>query len=60
MGKDGARGLREMRQAGALTIGQDQSTSVVYGMPQAAFEAGAVSVQLPLNEILPYVLRHAT
>lgn len=58
MGKDGARGLRELRQTGALTIGQDQATSVVYGMPLAALEAGAVSVQLPLDRIAAYVVQH--
>lgn len=51
MGDDGARGLLEMREAGAKTIGQDEATSVVYGMPKAAFDAGAVEAQLPLDKI---------
>lgn len=51
MGNDGERGLLAMREAGARTIGQDQDTSVVYGMPRAAFEAGAVGTQLPVNKI---------
>ncbi|MEZ5957215.1 MAG: chemotaxis response regulator protein-glutamate methylesterase [Hyphomonadaceae bacterium] len=51
MGRDGAAGLRAMRDAGAATLGQDESTSIVYGMPKAAFEAGAVERQLPLGAI---------
>jgi two-component system chemotaxis response regulator CheB len=51
MGCDGAAGLLEMRQSGARTIGQDQATSVVYGMPQSAFTLGAVGRQLPLQRI---------
>jgi two-component system, chemotaxis family, protein-glutamate methylesterase/glutaminase len=41
MGSDGARGLRLMREAGALTVAQDEQSSVVYGMPRAAAESGA-------------------
>lgn len=51
MGRDGASGLRAMRDAGASTLGQDASTSLVYGMPKTAFEAGAVERQLPLRKI---------
>ena len=51
MGSDGAKGLLEMRKAGAHTIGQDESTCVVYGMPKAAFEIGAVEHQEKLNDI---------
>jgi len=51
MGRDGALGLKEMREIGAYTIGQDEATSVVYGMPRAAFECGAVKTQLPLEKI---------
>jgi two-component system chemotaxis response regulator CheB len=51
MGRDGAEGLRDMREAGANTIGQNQATSLVYGMPKVAFERGAVEKQLPLNKI---------
>lgn len=51
MGKDGAEGLLHMRQQGAHTIGQDEATSTVYGMPKAAFEQGAVETQLPLGAI---------
>lgn len=51
MGRDGADGLLRMRQAGAYTIGQDRKSCVVYGMPAAASEAGAVELQLPLVSI---------
>ena len=51
MGADGAAGLLEMRQAGALTLGQDAGSCVVYGMPRAAWELGAVQRQEPLNTI---------
>lgn len=56
MGRDGTVGLKAMRDAGALTIGQDAGTSVVFGMPRAAAEAGAVSVQLPLTRIAQAML----
>lgn len=56
MGKDGARGLLAMRQAGAATLGQDEASCVVYGMPRAAFELGAVERQLPLNRLAPAIL----
>lgn len=45
MGEDGARGLLAMRQAGARTLGQDEASSIVYGMPKAAWEIGAVRTQ---------------
>ncbi len=51
MGSDGAKGLLEMRQAGAWTLAQDEKSSVVYGMPAKAVEFGAVSSQLPLSKI---------
>ena len=51
LGKDGARGLYELAQAGAKTIGQDEASSVVYGMPRAAFALGAVQKQLPIDRI---------
>lgn len=56
MGKDGAAGLTELRRAGAHTIGQDQRTSVVYGMPRVAMEMGGVGQQLPLGAIGPALL----
>lgn len=51
MGGDGAKGLLEMRKAGARTIGQDETTCVVYGMPKVAFDIGAVEHQEKLNDI---------
>ena len=51
MGRDGAAGLLAMKEAGALTIGQDEASAIVYGMPRAAFELGAVQRQLPLTKI---------
>lgn len=57
MGRDGAAGLLAMRSRGAATIGQDEATSAVYGMPAAAAELGAVEMQLPMPEIGPAVVR---
>ncbi|HVW82035.1 MAG TPA: chemotaxis protein CheB [Mycobacteriales bacterium] len=51
MGRDGATGLKRIRDRGGLTIGQDESTSAVYGMPAAAKSEDAVDLQLPLPEI---------
>ena len=51
MGGDGAKGLLAMRKAGARTIGQDESTCVVYGMPKVAFDLGAVEYQEKLSDI---------
>lgn len=51
MGRDGADGLLRMRQKGAYTIGQDKASSVVYGMPREAYEAGAICLQAPLDRI---------
>lgn len=57
MGRDGADGLLQLRKAGAITIGQDESSCVVYGMPRAAWEIGAVRHQLPLGDIAGAILR---
>jgi two-component system, chemotaxis family, protein-glutamate methylesterase/glutaminase len=51
MGDDGARGLLELRQAGARTLIQDEASSVVWGMPGAAFKLGAAEQVLPLDQI---------
>jgi two-component system chemotaxis response regulator CheB len=51
MGRDGAAGLLAMRKAGAQTIGQDEKTCIVYGMPRVAYEMGAVAFQVPLGNI---------
>lgn len=58
MGRDGAEGLLHMRKTGAYTIGQDQATCVVYGMPMAAFEIGAVVKQAPLQQIADLIILH--
>ncbi len=57
MGADGAQGLLRMRQAGAITIGQDQDSCVVYGMPKVAFEIGAVQQRCPPAEAPAVLLR---
>ncbi len=59
MGDDGARGLKEMRDAGAPTIAQDEASSVVWGMPGAAVKLGAVSEILPLGKVAEGVMRLA-
>jgi two-component system chemotaxis response regulator CheB len=56
MGKDGAEGMLELHRAGATTIGQDEHSSLIYGMPRAAFERGAVQRQFPLNHIADAIL----
>lgn len=51
MGGDGAKGLLAMRKAGARTVGQDESTCIVYGMPKVAYDLGAVERQEKLSDI---------
>lgn len=51
MGRDGAEGLLKMRENGAFTIGQDEQSSVVYGMPMVAFQKGAVVKQASCDNI---------
>lgn len=51
MGDDGAKGLKELHETGALTIGQDEESCVVYGMPKEALKAGGVDRELPLDQI---------
>ncbi len=57
MGKDGANGLLNMRKEGAYTIGQDQGSCVVYGMPKVAFEIGAVQIQSPIADIADVLIK---
>jgi len=59
MGDDGASGMLEMKQAGAVTIAQDEATSVVFGMPNEAIKRGAVDIVLPLQRIAASMLVHA-
>jgi two-component system chemotaxis response regulator CheB len=56
MGGDGAKGLLTMRNAGARTIGQDEASCVVYGMPKIAFDIGAVERQVPLSKVSHAIL----
>lgn len=56
MGRDGADGLLALKKAGARTFGQDAETSLVYGMPRAAAELGAVERQLPISRIGPALI----
>ena len=58
MGADGAKGLLEMRNKGAFTIGQDKESCVVYGMPGVAQDIGAVTVQASCRDIAGVLLRH--
>jgi two-component system chemotaxis response regulator CheB len=51
MGRDGAIGIKKVKIAGGLTFGQDEATSVVYGMPKVAFEMGGIDKQIPLDEV---------
>jgi two-component system, chemotaxis family, protein-glutamate methylesterase/glutaminase len=60
MGADGARGLLEMRQSGAITIGQDEATCVVYGMPREAAKLGGVQHCMPLDEVAAGMLAAAS
>ena len=56
MGRDGAAGLKAMRDRGAATLGQDEATSTVYGMPQAAAAMDAVDRQVGVHEVAPVLL----
>jgi two-component system, chemotaxis family, protein-glutamate methylesterase/glutaminase len=56
MGKDGMMGLSKIKEAGGLTLAQDELTSVVYGMPKAAFDSGAAMHQIPLAEIPNFII----
>ncbi|MDR1293010.1 MAG: chemotaxis response regulator protein-glutamate methylesterase, partial [Clostridiales Family XIII bacterium] len=58
MGADGAAGLKKIRDAGGYTIGQDERSSVVYGMPMAAYGMGSVMIQLSLYRIPDEIVRH--
>ncbi len=60
MGGDGAAGLREMRDGGAHTIGQDESSCLIYGMPKVAKQMGAVACELPLDRIAQEILDSAS
>jgi two-component system chemotaxis response regulator CheB len=57
MGRDGARGLKEIRERGGRTIAQDKATCVVYGMPKEAVRLGAAEEVLPLDRIAPMLVQ---
>lgn len=57
MGDDGARGLLEMKTAGAKTVAQDEKSCVVFGMPREAIKLGAATRVMSLNDIAPYVIK---
>jgi two-component system chemotaxis response regulator CheB len=58
MGTDGAMGLKAMRDKGAHTLGQNQSSCVIYGMPKAAMAAGGVCQELALNDMAPKIMKY--
>ena len=57
MGDDGARGMKELHDAGAKTIAQDESSCVVFGMPKEAIKLGVIDRILPLEKIAAEILR---
>ena len=59
MGCDGAAGIEALNTAGADTFGQDETTSLIYGMPRKAKELGGIQVELPINDIGPALLKSA-
>lgn len=60
MGHDGSQGLLKMRQSGAATLGQSEASCVVYGMPRAAKQCGAVEKELPLHQIAREIVQLCT
>ena len=58
MGDDGAKGMAEMKEAGAFTIAQDEKSCVVFGMPKEAIKLNAVDKVMPLDQIAPYVQKY--
>ncbi len=60
MGDDGAKGLKEMRDAGARTLGQNEASCVVYGMPKEAMKHGGVEEEMPLERLAPAAIRLAS
>ncbi len=58
MGNDGAEGMLKIRKNGGYTIGQDESSCVVYGMPKVAYDIGAVSIQASLKDIPKIIENH--
>ncbi|MFW6202753.1 MAG: CheB methylesterase domain-containing protein, partial [Marinilabilia sp.] len=59
MGNDGAKGLLEMKEAGAMTLAQDEKSCIVYGMPQEAMKLGAVRMVVPLEQAAAVIVKKA-
>ncbi|RJQ77882.1 MAG: chemotaxis-specific protein-glutamate methyltransferase CheB [Desulfobacteraceae bacterium] len=57
MGNDGVLGMQRIREAGGITIAQDEKTSVVFGMPRVAIDSGCIAMILPLDEIVAEILK---
>ncbi len=57
MGNDGANGMKELKKSGASTIAESSETCVVYGMPKAAIQLGAIDHEVPLHQIVSFVVR---
>jgi two-component system chemotaxis response regulator CheB len=60
MGQDGLRGVEQLKQKGGYIIAQDQSTSVVWGMPGAIVDAGLADSVLALRAVVPEILRQVS
>ena len=59
MGDDGARGMLEMKEAGAMTIAQDEATCIVFGMPKEAIKMNGVNKILPLQSVASAILSYS-
>jgi two-component system chemotaxis response regulator CheB len=59
MGSDGAKGVKEIKENGGATMAQDESTSVIFGMPKVAVETHSVDIVLPITDIADYILKMA-
>lgn len=57
MGDDGARGIKQIREQGGITIAQDEATSLIFGMPKAAIEAGGIDIVSPLEKIPDQIIK---
>ena len=57
MGDDGAKGLLEIKEAGAITAAQDEKTCVVFGMPKEAIKLGAAQHILPLDQFASFIIK---
>jgi two-component system chemotaxis response regulator CheB len=60
MGSDGARGMKHIRNAGGMTIAQDEKSCIVFGMPKVAIESGCINKILPLDEMSGEILSLVT